>query len=163
MDPTPSISTDGVPSDNRAPQSNVLSTTPTNEPDPYLETASSAPLSGTNQTHAPLSSTDQSLENALASLSVEQTRPNEMFRALASIFQASQMHEGRLDLEQQENDTDIWTILQRAEESSNQGLQDVAALVAISGVLTQMLWYGSQLLLPAVKIMADTSREGEHV
>lgn len=159
MEGSPPISTDGSPSSERPSQIDSNNATASPPDDPTLEDYQSQ---RSDQQLNPSSSVSASLEDALSSLSIQHPPPGQMFRSLASIFQASQMHEGRIDLRQQIDGSDIWTILRRADESSSQGARDVPALVAVSGILSQMLWYGSQLLVPAIKVIADASRDGAY-
>jgi hypothetical protein len=105
--------------------------------------------------------TDQaSLEDSLESLSIEAHASKGMFRSLASIFQASQMHDGSVDRTEPYG-SNIWAILRYADQLEAQGGRDISGLNAVRAVLDQMALTSSQLLLPAVKIIADASRDRE--
>ena len=101
-----------------------------------------------------------SLDAALSSLTLsEPTADNRMFRALATIFEASQLHDARIALDNSSGD-DVWTLLQRADARDAEGLSDIQSLAAIKDVMDQMLLLRSQFLIPTLKIIADKSREG---
>lgn len=97
------------------------------------------------------------LEDELSSLSLDN---NTMFRALASIFQATQIHESHLDIDHLKDGRDTWAILRHGDELERQGIQDLTSLAAVRETLEKMLGVASRLLLPAIRIIADGSREG---
>ena len=105
------------------------------------------------------SSTVASLDAALGSLTLCDPDADRMFRALATIFEASQLHDARIAFNLQTGE-DVWTLLQRADSYEGQGLKDIPSLAAVTNVMEQMLLLHSQFLLPALKIVADKSREG---
>lgn len=102
-----------------------------------------------------------SLEEALASLSLGANGTTNVFRALASIFQASQMHEGNIGIWKLDDGREIWGVLRHANELETQGGRDVPSLTAVKEVLDRMFSASSKLLLPALRIIADASRDGE--
>jgi hypothetical protein len=97
------------------------------------------------------------LEDELSLLSLEN---NTMFRALASIFQATHMHENHLNIDHLKDGSDTWAILRHGDELERQGIQDITSLAAVRETLDKMLVVASRLLLPALRIIADGSREG---
>ena len=154
MEGTGSISRDGSPSLEAqldappapiSPSQRTGSRSPSLEPEKLLTTEESD---------------HSSLEEALHALSLDERITDRMFRALATIFHASQLQDARITFDPLQGE-DVWTLLQQADVAESQGLRDVASLVSIKNVLDQMLWYHSQLLLPALTIMADASRDGK--
>ena len=106
------------------------------------------------------SSTAASLDAALSSLTLCEPDADRMFRALATIFEASQLHDARIAFNNLPAGDDVWTLLQRAVSHEGQGLRDVPSLIAVKNVMDQMLSLQSQFLLPALRVVADKSREG---
>ena len=102
---------------------------------------------------------EASLNEAFSLLTVAEPSSDRMFRALATIFETSQLHDGRIDLNVSPAES-IWTLLQRADAEEEQGAQPVPPLIAVKNVLDQLLWLHSQFLLPSLRIIADRSRDG---
>lgn len=133
----------------------VNGTTPGTAP-----SASGLPCKGEALATSPNQETT-TLEQTLASLHISSDIPGTIFRDLASIFQASQLHGPDIALTQPNGD-DIYTILSCANTAVEDEKHDAAALIAVRAVLDQMFFARSQLLLPALKIIADASRDREH-
>ena len=129
------------------------------EPSPR-SSDSSSPLSAS----APVPTEDTRsalLEGALARLTIEEEdQQGRMFVALRNIFQTALDRERIIDLSHYGPDG-LWTLLQRADASSQLGYRDLEALRAITDVVDQMRWRGSQLLVAAAKTLADASRDGK--
>lgn len=70
------------------------------------------------------------------------------------------MHEGNLELEQTTDQGDVWATLRRADELEGLGVRDVASLATVKAVLIRLLASSSRLLLPALRVIADGSRDG---
>ena len=101
-----------------------------------------------------------SLEEILASLSIADSEPEQMFRSLEVIFTNAQDLEGSIR-RRQPGPNSIWTILQRANTSDRIGVQDTVALTKSKALLEEMLQHRSQLLVSATKVLADASRDRE--
>ena len=104
--------------------------------------------------------TAASLDAALSSLTLSEPSADRMFRALATIFEASQHHDARIALDASVGE-DIWTQLRHADSQEGRGIQDLQSLIAVKNVMDQMLLFQSQFLLPAAKLVADKSRDGK--
>jgi hypothetical protein len=124
------------------------------------QTPRQMPSSSSTSTASPIG-TDATLAQTLRSLSLVDNAPGTMFRLLASAFHASQTHEGQIILEPI-GDSDVWTVFRQADEAESRGERDVATLRYVRGILDQMSSTGSQLLLPALRAMADASRERKY-
>ena len=154
MEETTSISRDGFPSSEAqydVPLAPKLPSPKTGSPSPSLELESKPPTDEFDQL---------SLEEALDALSLDDRKSDRMFRALATIFRASQLQESRITFDALQGE-DVYTLLQQADVAENRGIQDAAPLISVKNVLDQLLWFHSQLLLPALTIVADASRDGK--
>ena len=103
---------------------------------------------------------DSSLEEALEALKLDETEQEGMFRALATVFQASELREASVNFSNPQDGADFWTTLQNADSAERVGARDAPSLLAVKAGLEHLQWFQPQLLLPALKILADGSRDG---
>jgi hypothetical protein len=103
-------------------------------------------------------SSQASLDAALGSLTISESNTDRMFRALQPILEASQAQDGRVDLLVSPAES-IWSLLERADALEHEGVREIAPLMAIKSVLDQLLWLQSPFLAPALRIIADRSRD----
>lgn len=147
------ISEDGLPS---SEAENAVPSVPDT-----LHTESGSDSSSTTSPILPYqeSSAVSSLDVALGTLTLSEPTADRMFRALGTIFEASQLHDPRIAVNVPPGE-DAWAVLQRADSYENSGYMDIPSLVVVKDVMDQMLLYQSQFLLPALRLIADKSREG---
>ena len=145
--------------DDELPQSETEDAVPLAPVSPSIVSGSGKTSNSSAASPFEESSTAASLDAALSSLTLCDPEADRMFRALATIFEASQLHDARIAFNLQPGD-DVWTLLQRADSYEEQGLKDIPSLAAVKNVMEQMLLLHSQFLLPALRIVADKSREG---
>lgn len=141
------------------PQSAAQDAVPLAPDSPPVGSVSDVPSTSSAALPDKESSTVASLDAALSSLTLSEPEADRMFRALATIFEASQLHDARIAFNVSPGE-DVWTLLQRADSYESRGIRDVSSLIAVKNVMDQMLVLHSQFLLPVLRIVADRSREG---
>lgn len=146
--------------EHKLPSSGLQDAAPSNSTPDISPPESGTALASSATVSNPDSTTEASLNEALGRLKLVESTSDRMFRALATIFETSQLHDGRIDLNVSPAES-IWTLLQRADDDEDRGERSIPPLIAVKNVLDQLLWLHSQFLLPSLRIVADRSRDGE--